>query len=63
MELLLTRMHSSRMRTARLLTAVGGVQECLCLCPEVGVSRDMSGGVTSGVCPGVCVCPEGVSMG
>ena len=69
MDLLSARKNSTRMRTVRLLTVVGGVQWCVyvCVCPEVGLSRDVSWGVTSWcvswVCVCVCVCPEVLSMG
>ena len=51
-----TRMHSSGMRTARLLTVSSG-KGCL---PGGGVSA--RGGVPGGVCPGG-VCPGGCLLG
>ena len=58
MDLLSARKNSTSMGTVRLLTVVGvssGV--CVCVCPDMGMSRGVSWGMTSWVCPvGVCVC-------
>ena len=55
-----TRMHSSGMRTARLLTVSPSVH-CTVGCVSAQWCVSSQGGLPGGVCPGGCVCPGLVS--